>query len=71
MCKYCLQIATITKAAIEIVLKIFSLFFGHFYFVVVYAKTIIHVSDGDQRKDIHLNASRLGEYPCTIFLCVF
>jgi hypothetical protein len=31
---------TITRAEIQIILKICSLFFGHVCFVVVYAKTI-------------------------------
>jgi hypothetical protein len=41
---------TITRAEIQIVLKICSLFFGHFCSVVVvglYAKTIIHLSVGE------------------------
>ena len=40
---------TITGAEIQIVFKIFSMFFGHFCFghlcfAMVYAKTIIHLS---------------------------
>jgi hypothetical protein len=41
---------TITRAEIQIVLKICSLFFSHFCSVVVvglYAKTIIHFSVGE------------------------
>jgi hypothetical protein len=37
----------ITGAEIQIVLKIFLLFSGRFCFVVVYAKTIIHLSVGE------------------------
>jgi hypothetical protein len=38
---------TITGAEIQIVLKIYLLLFDNFGFVVVYAKTIIHLSIGE------------------------
>ena len=45
---FCLQLVQELKYnfEVQIVLKIFALFFGHFCFVMVYAKTIIHFSVG-------------------------
>jgi hypothetical protein len=54
---------TTTEAEVQIVLKRFFLFFGHFCFVVVYAKTLIHTSVGGYCKDVHLNTLCFGEYP--------
>ena len=45
---------TITRVAIQIVLKICSLFFGHFCFVVVYAKIVIHL-----RLSVSVNSARI------------
>ena len=44
---------TISGAEIQIILKIFSLLFGHFCrFVMVHTKTTIHLSVGEKCKDI-------------------